>query len=92
MTYSLVASPTFRRAAKRFLKQHPELREAFDAMLSVLADDPFAPALRTHPLHGQLEGTWAARITHAYRVTFALHSETNEIDLLDVGSHDAVYR
>ncbi len=92
MTYTLVVSPAFRRAAKRFLKQHPELRETFDAMLNALAADPFAPALRTHPLHGPLEGTWAARITYSYRVTFAVHPEEGVIDLLDVGSHDDIYR
>lgn len=92
MIYSLVASPAFRRAAKRFLRQHPDLRETFNETLGALTNDPFTPALRTHPLHGELEGLWAARVTYAYRITFALRLDTSEVELLDVGSHDSVYR
>jgi mRNA-degrading endonuclease RelE of RelBE toxin-antitoxin system len=39
-----------------------------------------------------LEGLHAVSVTHAYRITLTLRVTTKEIVLLDIGSHDEVYR
>jgi len=82
----------FTRTARKFLKQHPDLREKFVAILNDLERDPFQPHLRYHHLGGKLKGVQAISITSSYRLTLTLLIADPEINLLDVGSHDEVYR
>jgi mRNA-degrading endonuclease YafQ of YafQ-DinJ toxin-antitoxin module len=90
--YTLVWTSGFTRAAGKFLTQHPELREKFAAILRDLERDPFQPHLRYHHLGGKLKGVQAISITSSYRLTLTLLITNQEIMLLDVGSHDEVYR
>jgi len=39
-----------------------------------------------------MEGLHAVSVTHAYRLTLMLRVAQEEIVLLDIGSHDEVYR
>ena len=89
--YALVWTPTFKRAAKRFLKQHRDLVGDFDLCVHKLERDPHDPALRLHPLRGKLEGKHAVSVTYAYRIVLRLELLDNEIILHDIGSHDDVY-
>jgi mRNA-degrading endonuclease YafQ of YafQ-DinJ toxin-antitoxin module len=90
--YTLVWTSGFTRAAGKFLKQHPDLREKFTTILADLERDPFQPHLRYHHLGGKLKGVQAISITTSYRLTLTLLIANQEINLLDVGSHDDVYR
>lgn len=90
--YALVAESLYQRRAKKFFRQHPNLRSAYERLLEDLVRDPFAPALRLHALSGQLKGIWALNLTHSYRIVVTLHITEKEIRLLDIGSHDEVYR
>jgi len=90
--YALVWSPRFTRAAKKFIKQHGELRAKLTAILRDLESDPFQPHLNYHHLGGKLKGVQAIRITDSYRITLTVVVSEKEIMLLDVGSHDLVYR
>lgn len=90
--YTLVWTAGFTRTARKFLKQHPELKEKFAAILGDLERDPFQPHLRYHPLVGKLKDVQAVSITSNYRLTLTLLFSDKEIILLDVGSHDVVYR
>ena len=89
--YTLVWTSGFTRAAGKFLKQHLELRKKFAAILNDLERDPFQPHLRYHHLGGKLKGVQAISITSS-RLTLTLLISDHEIILLDVGSHDEVYR
>lgn len=90
--YTLVWTSGFTRSAGKFLKQHPDLREKFAAILGDLERDPFQPHLRYHHLDGKLKGVQAISITSSYRLTLTLLITEREINLLDLGSHDEVYR
>lgn len=90
--YTLVWTSGFTRTARKVLKQHPDLREKFIAILDDLESDPFQPHLRYHHLGGKLQGVQAISITSSYRLTLFLLIANQEINLLDVGSHDNVYR
>jgi addiction module RelE/StbE family toxin len=90
--YTLVWSAGFSRSAEKFVKQHPELRAKFAAVLRELEHDPFQPHLKYHQLAGSLKGIQAVSITYSYRITLTIVVTDNEIILLDVGSHDEVYR
>ena len=92
MAYTLVWTPRFTRAAKRFSKRHGEVRAKFAEVLLDLEDDPFQPHLKLHRLGGELNGIQAVSITYSYRITLTLIVSDKEITLLDIGSHDEVYR
>lgn len=90
--YDLVWTTGFTRAAKKFTLQHVELRTKLAATLRDLEIDPFQPHLRYHHLTGKLKGVQAVSITHSYRITLTVMITAKEIILLDIGSHDEVYR
>jgi mRNA-degrading endonuclease YafQ of YafQ-DinJ toxin-antitoxin module len=68
------------------------LRAKFAAVLRELENDPFQPHLKYHQLGGNLIGIKAVSITYSYRITLTIVVTEKEIILLDVGSHDEVYR
>ena len=90
--FTIVATRHFLRRARKFLKRHPDLRGRFAKTVDDLKDDPFAPHLAYHQLGGKLEGVQAVSITGSYRITLTVIISEKEIILLDVGSHDEVYR
>lgn len=90
--YAIVTPLQFLRQARKFFKKHPDLRPRFVEMLGDLQSDPFQPSLELHPLRGKLAGCYAVSLTYGYRVTLTLMVSEKEIVLLDIGSHDEVYR
>jgi mRNA-degrading endonuclease YafQ of YafQ-DinJ toxin-antitoxin module len=85
------------RAAKRFLKKHPDAAAALRETLALLeADveaDAFDPRLRTHKLKGNLAGCWACSGGYDLRIVFEFvqHGGAEAILLLSIGTHDEVY-
>lgn len=90
--YALVWTPGFTRVAGKFIKRHGELRARFAGVLRDLERDPFQPHLKFHQLGGKLQGIQAISLTDSYRITLTVAISEKEIVLLDVGSHDEVYR
>jgi mRNA-degrading endonuclease YafQ of YafQ-DinJ toxin-antitoxin module len=90
--YVLVWTAGFARAARRFAQRHPELRKTLAATLRDLEADPFQPHLRYHALGGKLKGLSAVSLTYTYRIVLTIAVTDQEVILLDVGSHDEVYR
>ncbi|WP_020674814.1 type II toxin-antitoxin system YafQ family toxin [Geopsychrobacter electrodiphilus] len=90
--FSITTSEIFLRQARKFFRKHPDLKPRFAATVSALQQDPFQPGLGLHPLTGKLSGCHAVRLTYSYRITLTLLLTENEIILLDIGSHDEVYR
>ncbi len=90
--FRIVAPEQFLRQARKFFRRHPDLKPRFGTLLGDLQRDPFQPHLDLHPLRGRLAGCHAVRLTHSCRVTLTLLVSEKEITLLDIGSHDEVYR
>lgn len=90
--YALIWTPRFTRAAKKFTQSHTELKIKFANILRDLERDPFQPHLKYHQLGGKLKGIQAVSLTDSYRITLTVVISDKEIILLDVGSHDEVYR
>jgi mRNA-degrading endonuclease YafQ of YafQ-DinJ toxin-antitoxin module len=90
--YAIAAPERFLRQARRFFKKHPDLKPRFAKANSQLQDDPFQPGLALPPLPGKLSCCHAVSLTYSYRITLTLLIAEKEIILLDVGSHDEVYR
>ncbi len=91
----LVWDASFRRAFKQRTRRQPLLQERILDVLAVLAENPFEPALKTHKLHGQLEGLWASWVEYDCRIVFTFEPDPAGGDdlvvLVDIGSHDEVY-
>jgi mRNA-degrading endonuclease YafQ of YafQ-DinJ toxin-antitoxin module len=92
MSWTLSTTAFFDRRARKFLARQPDLRPRFAETLAQLATDPFEPSLRLHPLSGKLLGLHAVRLTYSYRITLTLQVTERDILLIDIGSHDEVYR
>jgi mRNA interferase YafQ len=92
VTYTVEASPAFRRHAGKVFRKHPELEPRFASLVRALAADPFEPSLRLHPLSGEFAGFHAVRLAYSFRIVLALRIEERHITLLDIGTHDEVYR
>lgn len=90
--YAIVTPRQFLRQAGKLFKKHPDLQPRFARVLSDLQVDPFQPHLERHPLSGKLAGCHSVSLTHSYRITLTLLITDKEIILLDVGSHNEVYR
>jgi len=90
--YALEWTPSFIKSAKRFAKQHPELKQKTATALLALEKDPNHPALKLHGLGGKMKGLHAISITYSYRITLVLKISEHVITLLDIGSHDDVCR
>ena len=90
--FTLVWTATFAHTARKFLRRHAGLEGLFEDVLRQLETDPHAPRLRLHPLQGQHKGKHAVSLTYEHRIVLVLRLTEKEIVLLDVGTHDEVYR
>jgi mRNA-degrading endonuclease YafQ of YafQ-DinJ toxin-antitoxin module len=90
--YTLVWTAHFTRAAGKFVKRYPELKKKVALILRDLEKDPFQPHLDFHHLGGKQTGVQAVSITDSYRITMTVIITKKEIILLDIGSHDEVYK
>lgn len=93
MKRKLLPSAAFVRAARRFTKKRPQARDELQSALQLLTDDAFHPQLKTHKLHGELAGSWAATAGYDLRIVFQFvqHEGAEAILLQSVGTHDEVY-
>ncbi len=93
MSYLLLRSTPFVRAAKRFLKKNPSFAKNLEAVLLQLSDDPFHPGLKSHRLKGTLAGSWACSAGYDLRIifTFVHHGPEQAILFETLGTHDEVY-
>ena len=90
--FTLVWTARFTRSAGSFVQRHPELRAKLAVVLRDLERDPFQPRLKYHHLGGKLKDVQAVSITYDYRIILTIVVTDREIILLDIGSHDEVYR
>jgi mRNA-degrading endonuclease YafQ of YafQ-DinJ toxin-antitoxin module len=89
----LLRTPAFLRAARRYLKKHPNQDAELSLTLELLEQDAFDARLRTHKLKGAFDGLWACSAGYDLRVIFEFvqHSDREAILLHTVGTHDEVY-
>ena len=92
MTFTLVTTRHFERHARKFLRKHPDLKPVLADALAQPQQDPFQPSLKLHGLSGGLNSIQAISLTHSYRLTLTVQITEREVVLLDIGSHDDVYR
>lgn len=91
MTWQLIFTQQYNKRAAKFIKRHPDVQGQYAKTLELLALNPHHPSLRLHGLSGRLEGLHSISINLKYRVTIEMIITDNEIVLVNVGDHDAVY-
>jgi len=93
MIRELIPTTSFKRAARKHTKRHPESTNRIQQALEALSADAFSPSLRTHKLKGDLSGVWSCSAGKDLRILFEfINGENGEaILLLAIGSHDSVY-
>ncbi|MCP9914864.1 type II toxin-antitoxin system YafQ family toxin [Cyanobium sp. ATX 6F1] len=92
MNWTLVVTGHFSKKAKKFLKQHPEQSKLYLKILLLLEANPYHPSLRLHPLQGKHKGLHSVSMNMSYRITLEFLIEGNQLILIDIGDHDAIYR
>ena len=92
MSWQLVFTEEYTRRAARFLKRPPDLEVMYSKALRLLEANPHHPSLRLHPLKGKLDGLHSVSINMSFRITLEMIITDKEIILINVGSHDEVYR
>jgi mRNA interferase YafQ len=92
---TLVLTPKFRRAFRKFVKRNPDLQQRIENTLRQMEADIFAPSLGSHKLSGKLEGFQSCSCGYDCRIVFSVEQDAKTncevIVLLDIGTHDEVY-
>ena len=91
MSFALVFTDAYNRRALRWLKKHPDLRQIYLKTLLLLEANPYHPSLRLHALEGKHQGVHSVSINLSYRITLELIIRDEQIILVNIGDHDAVY-
>ncbi|QOJ24844.1 MAG: type II toxin-antitoxin system mRNA interferase toxin, RelE/StbE family [Gammaproteobacteria bacterium] len=89
---TLIFTDSYKKRTRCFAQKHPELKEPYRKVLELLSYNPFHPSLRIHALSGKLPGLHAVSINLSYRITMEIMLTDHEIILVNVGSHEKVYR
>ena len=91
MTFRLIFTDAYNRRAARWLKRHQDLRQQYLKTLQILESNPRHPSLRLHALGGRLDGLHSVSLNLSYRITLEFLLDGENIVLVNVGDHDAVY-
>ena len=87
----IIYTNSYEKRAKKFIKKHPELSSQYEKTLKLLEINPSHPSLRLHKLEGQLSDLYSVSINISYRISLEFYISSDEIILINVGSHNEVY-
>ncbi len=87
----LVLTHFYERQARSFFKRHPDLVREYEQILNLLISNHTHPSLGLHKLKGNLKNFWGISLTYKFRIILILKINDEEIDLIDIGSHDDIY-
>lgn len=88
----LIYTDSYEKRARKFIKKHPELRNQYKKTLQLLEINPNHPSLRLHKLEGKLSDLHSVSINISYRITLEFEMIEDKIILVNVGTHNEVYR
>ncbi len=77
---------------KRYQRLHRKIQDQVDGALSKFSKNPFDAALHNHALKGHMEGKRAFSVTGDVRIIFEEENGYYTVIMLDVGTHNQVYR
>jgi proteic killer suppression protein len=92
VSWIIVTTAQYERRAVKILKRNPQLFSQYAKTIELLEANPHHPSLRLHPLRGKLDGLHSVSISMSHRITLELMVTDQEIILINIGTHDEVYR
>jgi len=92
MQFQIKFSNEYKKREQKFFKKHQNIMDKYEKVLFFLRDNPFHPSLRLHQLKGKLYPLYSVSINMSYRITLEFYIENEEIILVDIGTHDEVYK
>jgi len=87
----LIFTDSYEKRAKKFLKQHPELKDQYTKILKLLSINPSHASLKLHRLQGKLSMLHGTSINYSYRITLQFIIKSDQIIPIDIGKYDEVY-
>ena len=78
---------SYLKKEKQFFKRHPDLKDRYKKILTLLITNPYYPSLRLH----KLKDYHSVSITMKYRIKLDIVINNKEIIFIDIGTHDSVY-
>ncbi len=90
--FKVIFSKSYQRRAIKFFKVHTELISQYEKVVKILEKNPFHPSLRLHKLQPPMQAFHSISINMKYRISLELILNDKEIILINVGTHDQVYR
>ena len=81
----IIYGTKFEREYRKLPKDIKELAEKREVMFR---KDPYDPRIKTHKLHGRLNGYFSFSIGYKHRIIFELNKEDNIAYFYSVGNHD----
>ena len=92
MSGRIIYTQSYLKRAVKFMQRHPELLPSYEKTLSLLELNPSHPSLRLHRLKGPLQDLYSISINLRYRITLEFLIENDKIVLVNIGSHEEIYR
>lgn len=92
MPFKIIVSDEYFEKELRFLRKHPDLKVLYKKTVTLLSQDPRHNSLRLHKLRGGKKELYSVSINMQYRITMEFYITEYEIVLIDIGTHDSVYR
>lgn len=90
--YSILYAHSYEKRVKQFLKSHPEIKKQYYKTLKILESNPKHPSLRLHKISGKLKNNYSVSINISYRIVVNFIITGKKIILINVGSHDKLYK
>ena len=76
-------SPRFGRSLFRLSEKSQEKAERSE---NIFRTNPFDRRLKSHKLHGKMQGLWSFSVDRRYRILFEFDGD--DVIFLDIGDHD----
>ncbi len=92
MSYKIIQTESYLKKLKKFIKKHPDVLDRYIKTIELLELNPYHPSLRLHKLQGTIKEYYSVSITMKYRIVIDFIIENEKIILLDIGSHQEVYK
>lgn len=81
-----------RRFTRKFSKLPKPLQRDVTAVVERFTVNPFDPILHNHALHGRMHGLRACSVGGDLRIIFQEYRGYVLVIMLDIGTHERVYR
>ncbi len=88
----ILTTKTYEKQFAKFKKQHPELKNQYVKTIELLEQNPYHPSLRLHKLQGNLQEFYSVSLNMKFRILLDFIIQDEKIILLNIGSHDNLYR